>query len=284
MKSLFSRYFEDKRGALTNLLAVCGLFYLTRRVYSSWKTYSIEVLNFGAKNIVQRYGAKSWALITDISTEYGREFARQLAARDFKLLLLAPDNSHFDALIAELKQINAKVVTMNMVTNFKTGNYILSQPEYKHIFKQLDISMVINTEDYCQSGSLDRISDADLVKVVNSNVYTSISLASLVLPNMLQREQKSIMVEVSNTQVNNPRQGYQTYAAAKSFSYAFAQCLTLELYREKIDFLVLRPFWEGSVSVKDYVASAIKKFGRTVTSHGHPVYYYQSLITPDLYE
>ncbi len=101
-----------------------------------------------------------------------------------------------------------------MVTNFKAGNYILNQPEYKHFFAQLDIAIVINTiQEIPKPLKLVSTPDQEIIKSINANVYSSISLTKFILPKMFKRNKNSIIVELANSQVNNPLPGYLNYAA-----------------------------------------------------------------------
>jgi hypothetical protein len=92
---------------------------------------------------------------------------------------------------------------------------------------------------------------------------------------MFKRNKNSIIIELANSQVNNPLPGYWNYAAQISFGYSFIQALANEIVQDnKIDLLVLRPQFEGDISPKEYVKSALKKMGTTLVSYGHPSYFY----------
>ena len=139
----------------------------------------------------------------------------------------------------------------------------------------MDIAIVVNTNlIYPKHGKLVDLPDDKLQEGINANVYSAISLTKYVLPNMLKRTKKSIIVELSNSQANNPQIGYSIYAASISFGYSFIQALANELWSDQIDLLVLRPIFEGDVSPQDFVAQSIKKFGSTLVSYGHPLYYF----------
>lgn len=70
------------------LIAALGSLYILNCLFIVLRG-ALRLLLHRKLNLVQRYGEKSWALVTGSSDGIGKEFALQLAKEGFNVILLA---------------------------------------------------------------------------------------------------------------------------------------------------------------------------------------------------
>ena len=79
------------------------------------------------KDLLNRYGNKSWALITGASDGIGKGFCEELARIGFNLILVARNESKLNTLAKDLikinKDIETKVITFDFSTNTSFKDY-----------------------------------------------------------------------------------------------------------------------------------------------------------------
>ena len=94
-------------------------------------------------------------------------------------------------------------------------------------------------------GYVHEISDKDLLKEININCVPMALMSNYMVPNMLKREKRSAIINVSSFAAENPVPYATTYSATKAYNDAFSKAISLE-YSDKIDILSLRPLYVES--------------------------------------
>ena len=99
------------------------------------------------QSLINKYG--KWALITGASSGIGAEFAMQLAALKFNLVLVARRKDKLDQLSADLiAKFNIETLVISLD---------LSKPDFLETIKQqtnhLDIGLLINNAGFAITGS-----------------------------------------------------------------------------------------------------------------------------------
>ncbi len=169
---------------------------------------------------------RRWALITGASAGIGAEFARQLAARGWSLVLTARRTERLQALAAELEGahgVQCLVVALDLADP--------AAPATLHAATDaagIAVEMLVNNAGYGVPGSL--ISQPwnthrDFIEVL---VTAPVALCRLYLPNMQKRERGYIINVASLAGLMPGSAGHTLYAASKAWLIRFSQSLALE--------------------------------------------------------
>jgi uncharacterized protein len=165
------------------------------------------------------------ALITGASKGLGEDFARQLAAKGYNLVLVARSQDKLEALAAELTAkhgIKAEAIAAD-----------LTQPlACQQVFGQVEgmdwaIDLLINNAgfgDYGEFGTCDGPSQTSMVQL---NVQALVDMTHLVLPGMQSRG-KGAVINVASIAAFQPMPYMSVYAASKAFVLSFSSALWAE--------------------------------------------------------
>lgn len=165
------------------------------------------------------------AVVTGASAGLGVEFARQIAARGWNLLITARRKERLEALAAELNArygVAVRVVPAD-----------LADPEQvRRLAGELQqaapVDLLVNNAGFGLYGNfweLDREAQAGMAEV---HMLASVRLAHAVLPGMLA-QRRGGLVQVASMAAFIPGRKSVMYAASKSFLVAFSQALQTEL-------------------------------------------------------
>jgi short-subunit dehydrogenase len=178
------------------------------------------------------------ALITGASSGIGEAFARELAARNTNLILVARSEDKLNQLAQELQEqcnIQAEIIVQD-----------LSEPDAAPtLFNQveqlgLSIDLLINNAGFGDYGAFgDRPLDKQ-IEMIQLNVTTLVGLTGLFLPVMKQRGSGSI-INVSSIAGFQPLPYMSVYAATKAFVLSFTEALWAENKNSGVRFLALCP-------------------------------------------
>jgi len=169
---------------------------------------------------------RRWALITGASAGIGAEFARQLAARGWNLVLTARRTGRLESLAAELKRVHGAqcmVVALDLADP--------AAPATLHGATEaagIEVEMLVNNAGYGVPGSLVSqpwATHRDFIEVL---VTAPVALCRLYLPAM-QKQQCGYIINVASLAGLMPGSaGHTLYAASKAWLIRFSQSLALE--------------------------------------------------------
>ncbi len=172
------------------------------------------------------------ALITGASSGIGEQFARQLAERDYELVLVARREERLRALAEELST-KAHVVTCDLANE--------SDKLYGKVRrKRLDVDLLINNAGFGLRGRfLDGPPgrDAEMVRV---NCEAVVVLTRAFLPAMIDRGRGGV-ITVASTAGMQPLPYEATYGASKAFALNFTEALHMELRGTGVKALAVSP-------------------------------------------
>ena len=173
------------------------------------------------------------ALITGASAGLGVEFARQLAARGHRLVLVARRKARLDALAAELG--NARAVEMDLS---QTGaSALLMANLAKH---GETVEMLVNNAGFGLSGQFEALEGLRQREMIDLNCGALTELAHAVLPGMIGRQSGGIL-NVASTAAFQPGPGMAVYFATKAFVLSFSEALHDEVKRRGVHVSCLCP-------------------------------------------
>jgi uncharacterized protein len=192
------------------------------------------------------------ALITGASSGIGEEFARQLAAIGYDVILVARRKERLENLAEELPT-NAQVVTCDL------GSEAGELPG-KVAKLGVDVDLLVNNAGFGLRGhfaDLDAGREAEMVRV---NCEAVVTLTHAFLPAMIERGQGGV-ITLASTAGMQPLPYETTYAATKAFAISFMEALSMELRATGVKCLVVNP---GPVKTEWQAVAGYDEDTRTV--------------------
>ncbi|MEO1691062.1 MAG: SDR family oxidoreductase [Cyanobacteria bacterium J06631_6] len=165
------------------------------------------------------------ALITGASMGIGETFARELAAKNTDLVLVARSQDKLQDLATELTnkyQIETTVIAQD-----------LTEPgAIQNVFDKITaqgstIDMLINNAGFGDYGAFGDRPLSKMLTMVQLNISALVELTGLFLPQMQQRKAGSI-VNVASIAAFQPIPYMSVYAASKAFVLSFSEALWSE--------------------------------------------------------
>lgn len=171
------------------------------------------------------------ALVTGASMGIGEEFARQLAAKGYDLILVARSTDKLEAIAAELNQ------KYNRLTQVITAD--LTEPNAcETVFEKVEmagqsVDLLVNNAGFGDYSAFDKSDRAKQTAMIQLNVQALVELTHLVLPTMQARNGGSI-INVASIAAFQSMPYLSVYAATKAFVLSFSTALWAEVKEQGI--------------------------------------------------
>ena len=178
------------------------------------------------------------ALVTGASSGIGAEFARQLAAKQNNLVLIARSEDKLKELAEQLQSkhgIQTYAIAQDL-TEPQAGATIFEKIQYQG----LRIDLLVNNAGF---GDYGKFSDRPLEKqlgMIQLNVNVLVELTGLFLPAMKQRGEGGI-INIASIAGFQPFPKMSVYAATKAFVLNFTEALWAENKDTGVKILVVCP-------------------------------------------
>jgi short-subunit dehydrogenase len=198
---------------------------------------------------------KRLAVVTGASGSLGGEFARQLAAGGYHLVLTGRRKERLESLAAELRQLYGIDVDVLPADLAKIDQVRRLEDE---LLKLERIDLLINNAGFGLVGhfwQLDLEAQAEMLQVHD---LASMRLTHAVLPGMVARRAGGV-VQVSSLAAFLRRRNSVMYSATKSFLVAFSQALIDDLKGTGVRVQVLCP---GFIVTEFHDPDEMKSFDR----------------------
>jgi len=260
-------------------LSLFGLSYLSYKVIKGMGQFYTKFLA-GGKDLIDRYGANTYALITGGAEGIGRGFARELGKLGFNLILLDKNEELLNQTCVELThhfpQLSVKKIVVDFSRSYEEGFFDKLMAE----IGTLEISILVNNVGLVQTGKFAEENEKMMRDLIHVNIFPATFLTKRIIPRMLRREKRSGIITVSSHQAFITFPEYSLYSCTKAYLDHLSCCL-LEEYSDKIDFLSVTPgavitgmtnFMEKcyhSCTPEECASSSLKALGRTHTTYGH---------------
>ena len=216
----------------------------------------------------ERYGP--WALVTGASAGIGAEFARQLSAMGFNLVVVARRRQRLEKLARDLEnqnKIQVRIVTAD-----------LSQPDCLPLIlsatESIEIGLLINNAGFGIAGNFLEHELNEELSLLDVNCRAYVILSHVFGRQMAHRNRGGIIF-VSSILAFIATPFEANYAASKAYELFLAESLGYELRNNGVDVLALCPgstrteFHEiagtrgvGAMPVRPVVKSALKTLGK----------------------
>ena len=178
------------------------------------------------------------ALITGASSGLGADFARQLAARDCQLVLVARRDERLRELQAEISTrygVSVEFITLDLVEN--------GAPQ--RLYDQLQglgrtIDVLVNNAGLGLYGEFTAVPWAKLQQMLALDIVALTHLTHLFVPAMLERGSGYFLL-VASTGAFQPTPTYAAYSAAKSYVLNLGEALHREWRKAGVQCTVLCP-------------------------------------------
>jgi short-subunit dehydrogenase len=173
------------------------------------------------------------ALITGASAGLGVDFARQLSARGYRLVLVARRKDRLDALAAELG--HARALANDLGQPGAAAELMADLAAHDET-----VSVLVNNAGFGLGGRFATLDGQRQRAMIDLNCGALVELAHAVLPDMLARKKGSIL-NVASTAAFQPGPGMAVYFATKAFVLSFTEALHEELRGAGIKVTALCP-------------------------------------------
>ncbi|KAI0017238.1 3-ketoacyl-CoA reductase [Xylariomycetidae sp. FL0641] len=215
-------------------LAGVGALFIGSKVLSFLQLF-LNLFVLSGTNL-RKYGKKgTWAVVTGASDGLGKEYATQLAAKGFNLVLVSRTLSKLDALAAELKSkysgLETKVLDMDFVAD-KDSDY----ERLAEMIKDLDIGILINNVGQSHSIPVPfTLTDkAELQSIVTINCLGTLKVTRAVAPGMQSRK-RGLILTMGSFGGWMPLPYLATYSGSKAFLQHWSTALASELKSDNVD-------------------------------------------------
>lgn len=217
---------------------------------------AVLVRNFIRKelDLPKRYGAKSWALVTGATGGIGEAFCIQFAKRQFNVIVVGRNKQKLEDLESQLKKVNKEVKVKIVVADFGES----MEPQfYQDIYEQvkdLDISILVNNAGAGTVGFFELTDAKEHLNNIRINAGAPAMLTHSLINKLLNRTERSAIINVSSVGNNSPLPYFGVYPATKRFLSFFSYSLH-DNYKSKIDVQNLTPGWVTTKIGKTYILS-----------------------------
>ena len=178
------------------------------------------------------------ALVTGASGGIGEDLTRELAARQYNLVLVARSGEKLEALGHELRQqhgIQSTSIAMDLSTP-DAAERLNKELETRH----LSIDVLVNNAGFADYGEFWTLEPAKQAQMLHLNITTLTLLSRLLLPGMVARKRGRIM-NVASTAAFMPGPLMSVYYASKAYVLSFSEGLAEELIGTGVTVTALCP-------------------------------------------
>jgi len=196
----------------------------------------------------ERYGV--WALVAGASEGLGAAYARALAARGMKLVLVARRRGPLEDLAEDVRR------TSGVEVRCYDGDLasVTFLESLKASCADLDLGLFVCNAAQAPIGDFASRADGDLMRVVDVNVRAPMVLLRDIIPKMQEQGRGAVILMTSLTgNLGTPR--IASYAASKAFLRVLGEGLWYELKDQGVDVLAGVC---GAVRTPGYVTAAGK--------------------------
>ncbi|KAK4460880.1 hypothetical protein QBC42DRAFT_271332 [Cladorrhinum samala] len=204
---------------------------------------------------LRKYGKKgTWAVVTGASDGLGKEFASQLAAKGFNLVLVSRTKSKLETLSRELRLkwsgLDVKILDMDY-TQDKDEDY----ERLAKLIAGLDVGILINNVGQSHSIPVPFLETKrdELQNIVTINCLGTLKTTQVVAPILVQRK-KGLILTMGSFAGVMPTPLLATYSGSKAFLQHWSTSLASELKPHGVDVQLV---------VSYLVTTAMSKIRRT---------------------
>lgn len=248
------------------------MFDLCDSVFLRLMTNGSQLSKFGKKG--------SWAVVTGASDGIGKEYALQLAAKGFNIVLVSRTQSKLDALASEIESKYASVKTKTLAMDF-AQNQDSDFAALKSLVSDLDVSILVNNVGLSHSIPVPFVQtpEQEMKDIITINCTGTLRVTQIVAPGMVQRKHGLILNMASFGGIL-PTPLLATYSGSKAFLQHWSTALGSELKPHGVHVQCVQSYLVTSAmskirrasatipTPKHFVKAALGKIGRSGGAQG----------------
>lgn len=209
------------------LLAGIGFLFLASKFASF---YRLLISLFVLPGISLRtFGpAGSWAVVTGASDGIGKEYALQLAAKGYNILLVSRTASKLEDLsrtITTKSSVKTKILSMDFSRDSDSDYEALAD-----LVRDLDVSILINNvgQSHAIPVPFSQTPPTELRDIITINCIATLKVTQLVVPGMIARK-RGLILSMASFGGLLPTPMLATYSGSKAFLQQWSTALGAEL-------------------------------------------------------
>ena len=253
---------------------VLGYHLIYMPSFAVYKYYYREPLNLS-----NRYGDKSWVLITGASDGIGKEFAKQFAQQGFNLFLVSRTEDKLKKISEDLTK-DHNVEVKYLIKDFAKATNPEFFEDINEQTKELDVSVLVNNVGMASFTKFSEHSKQQICDMIIVNTIPQTILAHEMLPRMLKRKQRSAIINLASVASVQPFTCLPVYSPTKAYNDFFSRGI-VEDYKENIDIMSLRPGFVSTnmtlnkrveydtITTEECVSGALKSLGHDLVTNAH---------------
>jgi len=191
------------------------------------------------KDLLKRYGANSWVIVTGGSDGIGWEFCQQFAKMGFNIIIVARNQKNLTERENSLKKLYPGQDFMTISADFSEANNMMWYEDFIERIGDRDVSVLVNNVGR-MIGNLSQNSDQDILDVFITNTCPVVMLSKIMMEKMHYRDDRSAIINISSMFCAFPSFNNSVYASSKSFIKDFTLGESRN-HSEKIDLLMAQP-------------------------------------------
>ena len=225
--------------------------------------------------------------MTGCTDGIGKAYCLRMCRKINKFVLIGRNREKLATLSNELKKINPKVQTIEILADF-AGH--VDYPALEKKLVSLDIGVFMNFVGVSYPlPQLIHKMDADYPNLswdhINVNLVSATQLSRVIIPKMVERK-SGLVVYVSSGSSTQPTPFQSSYAAGKKLLDQLAINMSYEYAGTGVDFQSIKPYYVATKltqnklqhnysyttmipSAEEYTRQALGTIGRFVTTHGY---------------
>lgn len=175
-------------------------------------------------------------IVTGASSGLGREFVRQIAAREQldELWVIARREDRLRQLEKEAA-LPLRPVCLDLA---RSENILVLRKLLEA--EKPDVRILVNAAGFGRMGNYEEISSEDSAGMIDLNCRALVSMTLAVLPFM---NRGSRILEIASSSAFQPLPGLNVYAASKAFVLHYSRALRWELFGRGIGVTAVCPYW-----------------------------------------
>ncbi|KAI8662455.1 hypothetical protein LRP88_06668 [Fusarium phalaenopsidis] len=236
-----SDFFQRVPQPLQWSLAGIGALVLGSKLLS-YLQLVLSAFVLGGTNL-RKYGKPgTWAVVTGASDGLGKEYALQLAAKGFNLVLVSRTLSKLESLAAEIQEkFPGKGIEIKSLAMDFSQNYDADYERLAELIQGLDVGILINNVGQSHSIPVSFLDTAkeELQNIITINCVGTLRVTQTVAPILKQRK-RGLILTMGSFGGWTPTPYLATYSGSKAFLQQWSNALSSELADDNVDvYLVL---------------------------------------------
>jgi len=189
------------------------------------------------------YGSKqrdAYAVITGGTGGLGFQFANQLAALGFNIVLIARDLEKLEKSAEQLRQ-SYEIAVKCIKFDFSQGEDSRAWIKLAEDLRDTDIGILVNNIGAYSWTSFEKQTEGDIQGLIENCIYATTFMTRIVVPGMLQRPKRSAVINIGSFAGEALVPTTAVNCASKRYIHRLTLCLAREYEDKSIDFLCVIP-------------------------------------------